>query len=40
MCKKEFFDSKKNFDRLNHHWDEVKVSGQKNVIGFYINEYH
>ncbi len=37
---KEFFDSKKEFDRLNHHWDEVNVSGQKNIIGFYINEYH
>ena len=37
---KEFFDSKKNFDRLNHHWNEVKVSGQKNVFGFYIHDYH
>lgn len=37
---KEFFDSKRDFGRLNHHWDKVKVSGQKNVLGFYINEYH
>lgn len=32
--------TKEFFDRPNHHWDEVKVSGQKNVLGFYINEYH
>lgn len=37
---KEFFDSKRAFNRLNHYWDDVEVSGQKNVFGFYIHEYH
>ena len=37
---KTFFDQKKAYDMISHTRDTVKVSGQKNMIGFYVDAYH
>jgi len=36
---KKFYDTKRNFDMINHKWDSVKVFERKNMIGNYIEKY-